>query len=225
MEAGPGPEALGHPLAPQIFEIIRIRLFNNLRLLASPAGEAQGLGERAFKDADTAELPCQFQMLLIHLVGEEEKDGGIHQRRVVGCEFLPAPSEMSPEAARAPLRILLEGEGVERLEEAAFGTEGTKLSATPEGEADALQERALSKRRGGLDASSCLKLGREAEADPGVDLEQIKARDVEAQSLKITLLDEGVREVGGDQLSWHVVLPPPPTLRFPCLGLATASRA
>jgi hypothetical protein len=207
MEASPGPEALGRLLAPRVFKIIRIRLFNNLGLLALPAREAQSLGERGFQDADTAELPFQFQVLSIHLVGEEEKDGGIHKRPVLGCKFRPAPSEMSPENARAPLRIIVEGEGAERLEEAAFWTEGTKLAVGREGKADALQGRGLSKGRDGLDASSCPKLGREAEADLGVDLEQAEARDIETQSLEITLIEEGVGEVGGDQLSCHIMLP------------------
>jgi len=114
---------------------------------------------------------------------------------------------MSPEAARAPFRIIEEGEGAERLEEAAFRTEGAELSATPEGQADALQDRTLLNRRDGLDEISCPKLGREPEADLGVDLEQTEARDVDAQSLEISLGEEGVGEVGDDQLSWHIVLP------------------
>jgi hypothetical protein len=129
---------------------------------------------------------------------------------------------MTPEAACAPFRIIiLKGEGAERPEEAALRTHGTELSVTLEGKADALQGRALSNRRDGLDEICCPKLGREVDADPGVDLEQAEAREVEAQSLEIALPEESVGEVGDDQLSCHRFLSPverlsPHHARAPC---------
>jgi hypothetical protein len=93
------------------------------------------------------------------------------------------------------------------MEEVAVRTEGTELLVTPEGKADALQRRTFSNGREGLDEPFCLKLGRKADANPGVDLKQAEAREVETQSLEITLPEESVREVGDDQLSWHRFLP------------------
>jgi hypothetical protein len=181
-----------------------IRLLDRLTLLSVLVSETYSPGELGFQGADAAKLPSQFQVFSIHLVGEEEKDGGIHERPVLGCRFRSAPSEMSPEAARALFRIIiLEGEGAERPEEVALRTEGTELSVTPEGKADALQGGIFSNGRDGLDEIFCPKLGREADADLGVDLEQTEARDVEAQSLEVTLPEEGVGEVGDDQLSCH----------------------
>jgi hypothetical protein len=192
-----------------LFEVIPIQLFASLSRLAVLVRETQSPSELGFQVADTAKLPAQFQVLSIHLVGEEEKDGGSHKGPVLGCGFPSAPSEMSPEAARAPFRIIiLEGEEAERPEEAALRTEGTELSVTGEGKANALQGGALLKRKDGLNEISRPQFGREADADPRIDLEQAEARDVQAQSLEITLGEEGVWEVGDDQLSCHIILPP-----------------
>jgi hypothetical protein len=191
-----------------LFEVIPIQFFTSLRLLARVVRETESLGKLGFQDADTAKLPAQFQVLAIHLVGEEEKDGGIHEGPVLGRRFPSAPFEMSPEAARAPLRLfILAGKEAERPEEAALWTEGTELSVTGEGEANALQGGVLLKRRDGLNEISRPRLGREADADPRIDLEQAEARDVQAQSLEITRGDEGVWEVDDRQLSCHRFLP------------------